>query len=357
MVAKIFILTFLASISAFIWAPVLVRSLHKAKLWKKSARKYTSDGHLLETFKKIEKDDKIHTPRGGGILIWGTILILGLVIWILERFFGGVFSQIEFFSRAETWLPIFTLVAAGVIGLADDVLTTKGLGKYLGGGMSLSKRILIVLIIGLIGAWWFHFKLGWDTIHVPFFGDFFINSFYIPLFAVTMVALFSSGVVDGIDGLSGGIFAPLFFTFGTIAFLRGQFDLAAFCAMIAGTLAVFLWFNAPPAKFYIGETGIIALTTTLTVVIFLTNSVLLLPIAGIMLVITTASVIIQLLYRKYGIARGWTPAKRKVFLAAPIHHHWQLKGIKDETIVMRYWIATAIACVVALMIYLLDKGI
>jgi len=125
--------------------------------------------------------------------------------------------------------------------------------------------------------------------------------------------------------------------------------LATFCFIIAGTLAVFLWFNAPPAKFYLGETGILALTTTLTVVGFMTNAILLLPIAGILLVVTTGSDIIQLIYRKI--------KHKKLFLVAPIHHHWQLKGFKDETLVMRYWIVTGIGCMVALMIYLLDKGI
>jgi len=208
-----------------------------------------------------------------------------------------------------------------------------------------------------VGALWFHFKLGWDTIHLPFLGDFYINGFYIPLFAITMVAVFSSGIIDGIDGLSGGVFVPIFALYAVISFLRGQIDLAAFCAMITGTLAVFLWFNAPPAKFYIGETGILALTTTLTVIAFLTNSFVLLPIAGVMLVATTGSDILQLAYRKYGIKHGWSVQKRKFFQAAPLHHHFQLKGVKNETVVMRYWIITGIATMVALMVYLLDKGL
>ena len=349
MVAKIFILTFLAFVGAFMWAPGLVRTLTKWKMWKKQGKDFTPDGHRLINFKKIEKDGKINTPRGGGLIILVTVIILAFLIFILNNIFDGVFGRLNFFTRSETWLPLFTLVVAGVIGFADDIFITHGNGKYLGGGISLSKRILMVLIIGIIGALWFHFKLGWDTIHIPFFGDFYINGFYIPLFVITMIAVFSSGIIDGIDGLSGGVFAPLFIMFGIIAFIRGQIDLATFCFIIAGTLAVFLWFNAPPAKFYLGETGILALTTTLTVVGFMTNAILLLPIAGILLVVTTGSDIIQLIYRKI--------KHKKLFLVAPIHHHWQLKGFKDETLVMRYWIVTGIGCMVALMIYLLDKGI
>ncbi|MBU4360821.1 hypothetical protein KKA66_03160 [Patescibacteria group bacterium] len=358
MIAKIFILTFLAFVGAFMWAPSLVRVLNRYKLWKKKSKKYTPDGHKLITFKKIEKDDHIFTPCGGGLLIWVTILVLAILMFFLEKICPSLFNNLNFLTRAETWLPLFTLVIAGILGLFDDILTTKGaVKKYLGGGMSLSKRIFLVLIIGVVGALWFHFKLGWDTIHIPFFGDFYINGFYIPLFAITMVGVFSSGIIDGIDGLSGGVFAPLFMMFGVIAFIRGQVDLATFCFMIAGTLAVFLWFNAPPAKFYLGETGILALTTTLTVVGFMTNAILLLPIAGILLVVTTASDIGQLLYRKYGIKKGWSEQKRKLFIAAPLHHHFQLKGMRNETVVMRYWIIAAVGAMVALMIYLLDKGI
>ena len=126
---------------------------------------------------------------------------------------------------------------------------------------------------------------------------------------------------------------------------------------IAQTVYAPVSFNAPPAKFYLGETGILALTTTLTVIAFLTNAIVLLPIAGILLVATTGSNIGQLLYRKYGIKKGWSEQKRKLFIAAPLHHHFQLKGMKNETVVMRYWIITGITRVVALLIYLLDKGI
>jgi phospho-N-acetylmuramoyl-pentapeptide-transferase len=354
-IAKIFILTFLAFVGAFWWAPILARKLVKWKLWKEP-RKYTSDGHLIVTLKQIEKDHIVKTPRGGGLIIWVTIAVLAILIFLINKIFNGALDGLNFLSRTETWLPIFTLVVAGFIGLIDDILTAKGTGKYFAGGMGLTRRIIIVAGIALVGALWFHFKLGWDTIHVPFFGDFYINGFYIPLFIISMVAVFSSGVIDGIDGLSGGVFSGLFMTFGVIAFLRGQVDLAAFCAMISGTLAVFLWFNAPPARFYVGETGIIALTTTLTVIAFLTNTVLLLPLAGIVLVATTGSDIIQLLYRQYGIKKGWSLEKRKFFKAAPLHHHFQLKGMKSETVVMRYWIVTGIACIASLMIYLLDKG-
>jgi len=349
---------FLAFVGAFVWAKGLVRTLKKFKMWKNKARELTPDGHVIETLKAIVgKDNTVKTPRGGGLLIWVTILVLAILISMLDHFFGGVFTKINFLSRSETWLPLFTLVMAGMLGLFDDIFTTHEKGKYLGGGISLSKRIILVLILGLLGAWWFHFKLGWDTIHIPFFGDYYINGFYIPLFAVSMVAVFSSGVIDGIDGMSGGVFAFLFMLFGVIAFLRGQVNLAAFCGVLVSTLAVFLWFNAPPAKFYLGETGILALTTTLTVIAFLTNTIILLPIAGIVLVGTTGSNIIQLLYRKYGIKKGWSKEKRKFFKAAPLHHHFQLKGTFNETVVIHYWIVTGIACVVALMFYLLDKGL
>ena len=122
--------------------------------------------------------------------------------------------------------------------------------------------------------------------------------------------------------------------------------LSSFCAVLVGTLLAFLWFNIPPALFYMGETGILGLTTTLAVVAFFTNSVLLLPIAGIILVIEAASVAIQLFSKKV--------FKRKVFLIAPYHHHLEAKGWPAHRVTMRFWLITSVACMITLVLALLD---
>ena len=123
----------------------------------------------------------------------------------------------------------------------------------------------------------------------------------------------------------------VYFTgFAIIAFASNQYDLAALCAVIAGATLAFLWFNIPPARFYMGETGTIGLTATLAVVAFLTDSLLVLPIIAGLLVIETGSVILQLLYKKF--------LHRKLFLCAPIHHHLEAKGWGGAKITMRLWL-------------------
>jgi phospho-N-acetylmuramoyl-pentapeptide-transferase len=160
-----------------------------------------------------------------------------------------------------------------------------------------------------------------------------------------MLATYTGGVIDGLDGLSGGTFASIFAAFGIIAFARNQIDLAAFCFVVAGAILAFLWYNIPPARFYMGETGTMGLTATLTVVAFLTDSVLVLPIIGFLLVIESGSVIIQLFSKKF--------RKKKVFLAAPIHHHFEALGWPHYKVTMRFWVIGVVAAIVGVAIRLL----
>jgi phospho-N-acetylmuramoyl-pentapeptide-transferase len=250
------------------------------------------------------------------------------------------------------------LVVASLIGFSDDILQVLGLpannffekiwvgkGKYIGGGLSLKKRLLLVAIIGLIGALWFYFKLDWHTIHIPGFGDLEIDGWYVPLFVFVMMAVYSGGVIDGLDGLAGGAFAAMFGAFAGIALFQGQIDIAAFCAVITGAILAFLWFNIPPARFYMGETGILGLCATLTVIAFLTDSVLILPIIGFLLVIESGSVILQLLSKKF--------RHKKLLLAAPIHHHFEARGWPHYKVTMRFWVIGVVMAIIGVAIRLL----
>lgn len=321
-VIKIFSLAAIASVIAILWCPLLTNFLYKHKLWKKSARQKAISGEDASVFNGLHKEKEVGTPRMGGLIIWITVV---LVIF-LSVFFG----PFNFLSRSETWLPLFTLVVASFAGLADDFLTVKGWGKYIGGGISFKKRLLLVILIGLIGSIWFYQKLGWDVVYVPFIGDISVGLWYIPIFIMVTVACWSGGIVDGLDGLAGGTFASIFGAFAIISFSLGKIDLAAFCAVICGTLFAFLWFNIPPARFYMGETGILGLTTVLSVVAFLTDSVYILPIIAGILVLEVLSVIIQLLSKKI--------RKKKVFLSTPIHHHFEAEGWPAYKVTMRAWI-------------------
>jgi len=164
----------------------------------------------------------------------------------------------------------------------------------------------------------------------------------IPLFLTVMLGLFSSGVVDGLDGLSGGIMAVIFSAYAVIAFSQNQIDLAAFCGATTGAILAFLWFNIPPARFYMSETGILGLTTSLSVIVFLTQSVVILPIIALPLVATSLSVIIQLAAKKY-----W---RRKIFLVAPLHHHFEALGWPAYKVVMRYWVLAVVFAIIGLIL-------
>jgi len=348
-VLKIFIpwiFTFFVGISI---TPILTHYLYKHKMWKKKAGKGAGLGDKTGTpiFNELHKEKETGTPRMGGIIIWVSVLITSLVFWALGFFFPeDLTTKFDFMSRGQTWLPLFTLISASLIGLVDDLLTVSGKGTYLAGGMPLKIRLGVVSLIGLIGGWWFYSKLGVSSIAIPFDGVWEMGILIIPFFILVMLALFSSGVIDGIDGLLGGVMAYMFAAYGGIAFFQNQIDLSVFCAVIVAGILAFLWFNIPPARFYMSETGMLGLTTTLTVVAFLTGHVLILPIIAFPLFITTLSDIIQVSSKKY---RG-----KKVFLVAPIHHHFEALGWPSYKVTMRYWIIGVVFAVIGMILALLS---
>ncbi len=357
-VVKVFSLGTISFLFAFLLTPALTNFLYKNKFWRKEVRDKAIDGGEVTFFKKFHSKGETKIPRMGGLLIWVTVAILSFLFFVLSILFDvPILNRLNFLSREQTWLPLFTLISASLVGLVDDLLQTtnpkKGIfariwektEKYIGGGLSLRYRLLLVTIIGGVGAWWFYFKLGQDMIHIPGIGELFIGVLYIPLFIIVMLAVYSGGVIDGLDGLSGGSFASIFTAYGIIALAQGQINLAAFCLVIVGSILAFLWFNIPPARFYMGETGILGLTTAITVVAFLTNAIIVLPIIAFLLVIESASVIIQLLSKKlYG---------KKVFLAAPIHHHFEAKGWPHYKITMRFWIIGVVMAIIGVIVQLL----
>ncbi len=344
-IIKIFLLGAVSFIFAFWLTPILTHFLYKYKLWRKDKRIKSIDGKELFYFKKFHSEEEVRVPRFGGLLIWISTLILALIFFLLSKTNIWWFQKLNFLSRSQTWLPLFALIAASLVGLLDDFLQVLGKGRYVGGGLRLKYRLALVVLIGLIGAWWFYYKLGYSTIHIPGNGDFFMGAWYIPLFVLVMLAVYSGGVIDGLDGLGGGAFGIIFAAFAGIALFLGQIDLAAFCTVIGGAILAFLWYNIPPARFYMGETGMLGLCCALTVVAFLTDSVLILPIIGFLLVIESGSVIIQLISKKF--------FGKKVFLASPIHHHFEARGWPHYKITMRFWVIGIVMALIGIAIRLL----
>src|SRR3989344_8307763 len=342
---KVLGISAVASIIAFLWSPILIDFLYKHKLWKKSARMKAISGEDAVVFNSLHKEREVSVPRMGGLLILiTTILVIFLFYFLSFIFPDSLIANFNFLSRSQTWLPLFIFVIASLFGLLDDILVVSNLGKYIGGGLSFKKRLLVVALLGLISGIWFYYKLGFDVITITLLGQFSIGIWYIPLFILVMVATWSGGIIDGLDGLSGGAFASIFGAFTIIAFSQNKFDLATFCAVITGTLFAFLWFNIPPARFYMSEVGTLGLTATLSVVAFLTDSIFVLPIIAGLLVVEVISVIIQLLSKKF--------RKKKIFLSTPIHHHFEAIGWPPQKVTMRFWIIGIILAIIGVVIKL-----
>lgn len=351
-VIRLLVLSALSAIFSFLLAPVLIKLLNKFKFWKKEARTKTITGEEANIFYSLHKKREVTVPRGGGMAIWIPVLFVILLCFSMSFLDRPWWLKLfNFLSRKETWLPLFALVAGSIVGFLDDFLTVRGQGKYAGKGISFTRRLIIVVLIGLVGGLWFYFKLGWNSIHIPVVLNFpegidlILGYWIIPLFVLVMVACWSGGVIDGLDGLSGGVFASIFSAFSIIAFSQGKADLATFCAAICGTLFAFLWFNIPPAKFYMGETGILGLTSTMAVVSFLTDSIVVLPIIAGIMVVEVGSIILQLLSKKF--------RKKKIWLSTPIHHHLEAKGWPAHQITMRFWLISVILAVLGTAIRLL----
>jgi len=345
-VIKVLGISAIASVVAILWSPFLIGFLYNHKLWKKSARMKAISGEDATVFNSLHKVRETSVPRMGGILIWITTVLIVLFFYVLSLLFpNSVFSSLNFLSRSQTWLPLFTLIVASLIGLLDDIMVVSSLGSYIGGGLSFKKRLLIIALMGLVGGIWFYHNLGWDVISIPLLGQFSIGIWYIPLFIIVMIACWSGGIIDGLDGLSGGVFASIFGAFAIISFAQGKVDLATFCAVITGTLFAFLWFNIPPARFYMSEVGSVGLTTTLSVIAFLTDSVFVLPIIAGLLVLEVGSVIVQLLSKKF--------RKKKIFLSTPIHHHFEAIGWPAYKVTMRFWIVGVVLAIIGVVIKLL----
>ncbi|HEY0948022.1 MAG TPA: hypothetical protein VGE53_00820 [Candidatus Paceibacterota bacterium] len=347
--ARVLIPSVLAFVIGIACAPVLTHYLYKFRAWKKKGGKGNGmgDGNGTPLFDKLHTEREVSTPRMGGIIVWASTLGSALLIWLLAAFFGEPFFSFDFVSRSQTWLPLFGLLAGGLVGLIDDIYEVTRSS----GGLRLRWRLLVVAAIGAFSGWWFYEKLGVSSVGIPFVGPFELGSLFILFFTVVMLAIYAGGVIDGIDGLAGGVFAIIFMTYAGIAFAQGQTTLAAFAACVSGALFAFLWFNIPPARFYLSETGSMALTVALTITAFSADvlgegvGVAVLPIIALPLTVTVIANALQVISKKV--------FKRKLFRIAPIHHHFEAIGWPAYKVTMRYWVITIIAGIFGLAIALL----
>jgi phospho-N-acetylmuramoyl-pentapeptide-transferase len=322
--------------------PIYLKLSKKLKLGKQ-IRDAAISGEKASIFKEMHAK-KGGTPTMGGVIMWGSVLI----VILFSRFLSltGIIPQ-SLLQRGQVYLPLFTLIAVGILGAVDDWFNIKNIGDIK--GIKAKPKFLLLTLFAIFGAWWFYSKLGFSSIHIPRLGDFEIGLWYIPLFILVIVSTANAvNITDGLDGLAGGLLILAFTAFGAIAYAKGLIVLAAFCGVLIGSLMAFLWHNVPPALYYMGDTGALAYGATLGVMAMMTNSLVVLLLVGAIFIIETLSVIIQLTSKKF--------FKKKVFLVAPLHHHFEKKGLDEAKITMRFWIVGAMFGVIGLIIGLLGMG-
>ncbi len=351
-IAKVAVLAISAFVLAMIITPFWANFLYRKKIGIKIKDNSVS-GEKLTYINKLHAH-KEGTPTMGGVIIWATVLILAWILSWLAPFLADYFrvvwiGRLDFVSRSQTWLPLFALGSTAILGLADDWMSIKKIGKNKGGGMRFLVRFGWLILIASFGAWWFYTKLGWDDIHIPAMGNFSIDLWYIPLFIFVIVSTaISSNETDGLDGLNAGILIQAFSAFSIISFFQHRMDLAAFCAVVAGALLAFLWFNFYPARFFMGDTGATSLGATLGVVAMLTNSLFALFFIVFIYWVESGSVVIQLTSKKI--------FKRKIFLASPIHHHFEAKHWPETKVTVRFWIINVAMTIIGILIGILGCG-
>lgn len=330
---RVFSLTTLSFLIAMLWTPALSHYLYKYKISKR-LRTRAWDGKPAKLFLKIH-EKKEGTPTMGGLLVWVTAAAITLVFNL---------------SRSATWLPLFALVSSGILGLIDDFLNTRAVN--LARGLSTKLKFIFQILIASLGAWWFFYKLEFSEIRIPAASllglpemvD--IGWLYIPLFILTVVFITNAvNITDGLDGLAGGTLAASFGAIMGIALVQEQVGIAAFAGTMIGALLAFLWFNIYPARFFMGDTGAFALGATLAVLAFLTNSVLLLPFIAFVFVAEGLSSLIQRFSKKY--------FQKKIFLVAPIHHHFEAIGWPETKVTMRFWVVAAVMATIGMIIGLI----
>lgn len=347
---KIFLPTAVAFLIGLAVTPLITHYLYKYKAWKRVAGKgsgYGGGGTPL--FDQLHNGRDTNTPRLGGTVIWSSVFLTVFVFAVLEILFpNSLLGQLNFFSRSQTWLPLFALAMGAFVGFLDDLSTIKGNGSHFAGGLPLSQRLLVVGATALLSGWWFYTKLEVDSVSLFGWGELYLGVWFVPFFVFVALCVYMSSVIDGIDGLAGGVFMFIFAAYTGIALYQGQNDIAALSATIVGGILAFLWFNIPPARFYMTETGIMALTMTLTVIAFMTDvlgegeGVSVLPIVGFLLVATVFTNTLQIIGKKF--------FGKKILHIAPLHHHFEALGWPPYKVTMRYWVLGFIFAVLGMLI-------
>ncbi|HSX34954.1 MAG TPA: phospho-N-acetylmuramoyl-pentapeptide-transferase [Candidatus Saccharimonadales bacterium] len=331
---RVLLLGFLGFLVSMLITPLYTTMAYRWQWWKKP-RQSTTTGEKATMFMKLHGEKhKRHIPTMAGIIFVVSITLVTLIFNL---------------TRSQTWLPLAAFLGAAMVGLLDDVINLKGDGTGVAGLRSKIKLALTTLVAA-IGGLYFYFKLDVTSIHIPLMhGQWEIGWWIIPLFIGVVVSIANAvNISDGEDGLAGGLVSTAFGVYAIIAILEGRFAVAGFCLTVVGALLSYTWFNINPARFFMGDIGSFALGTALGVVAMVTDTVLLLPLIGLVFVVEAGSSAIQILSKK--LRHG-----KKVFKIAPIHHHFEALGWPETKVTMRFWVIGQVCAVLGLVVFLVGR--
>lgn len=329
-----------ALLISFMLGPKIIRALQKRQIGE--SRK--------------EDGPQFHWTKAGTPTMGGLIILCSVVIPVL--FWGDL-------GNIYVLIILFVTVALGLVGFTDDYL--KVVKKY-GKGLAERYKLLGQLTVGLIVGCAIFFLPQFEGINsittVPFLKsyEFDFSYLYVPIVVFIIVATSNAvNFTDGLDGLATGTVGVVALTLGIIAYvsgnietakylniiyLRGNGELAIYCAALSGAALGFLWYNFYPAQVFMGDTGSLALGGVVGTLSILVKKEFMLPILGGIFFVEALSVILQRYYFKYTRIRFGEG--RRIFKMAPIHHHFEMKGIPEPKIVMRFYIVAVILAIMTL---------
>ena len=260
---------------------------------------------------------KAGTPTMGGLLIMGVAISVGLVAAVPKD--------------RDVLLPLAVAAVFALIGWYDDLGTLIDREKREAHDRTtMLLKLAGFAVVSVAAAWLLYDRIDAPRLLVPHYGAYDIGPAYVPIAIAVIVSTTSAvGVADGLDTLAGSMAAVAFAAFGSIALTQDQTGLATFCFVTVGALSGFLWFNAYPARVFMGEVGSLPLGGTLAVVALMTGWWLLVPVIGVMFVAEILSDVIQI--GSYRLRGG-----KRVFKMAPLHHHFEELGMAETQIAARF---------------------
>jgi len=286
--------------------------------------------------KRIRREGPESHLAKEGVPTMGGLLLIVIVVALYYVFVGP--------PERGIIAPLATLVLVGILGALDDYLNVRT-----GEGIRARQKMLWLVVVAGVAAYSIQSTYLIDEIAVPFVGAVPIDPWVFIAFAAFAIVAASNGVniTDGLDGLAGGTLIFAFVAFMLIAILNEptQPNLAILCALIIGTLLGFLWFNVHPAQVIMGDSGSLSLGATLAVTALITGQILVLPLIGLIFVIETGSVVLQIAYFK--LSHG-----KRIFKMSPIHHHFELTGWDEEKITLRFWIVGILSGLLGVVLFL-----